>query len=78
MSNSQTPQDNSSQQSFKRQLPFSSMKPPFLAPGDYHRFAAEPRRRSDQEVEAIVVKSPVSLSYKAVLFSLNFAFLGFI
>ncbi|KAJ4724906.1 Transcription factor [Melia azedarach] len=58
MSNSQTPQDNSSQQSFKRQLPFSSMKPPFLAPGDYHRFAAEPRRRSDQEVEAIVVKSP--------------------
>lgn len=35
------------------------MKPPFLAPGgDYHRFAAEPHRRPDQEAEAIVVKSP--------------------
>ncbi|KAH9699523.1 transcription factor E2FB [Citrus sinensis] len=56
MSNSQTPQDSSA---FKRQLPFSAMKPPFLAPGgDYHRFAAEPHRRPDQEAEAIVVKSP--------------------
>lgn len=56
MSNSQTPQDSSA---FKRQLPFSAMKPPFLAPGgDYHRFAAEPHRRLDQEAEAIVVKSP--------------------
>lgn len=57
MSNSQTPQDSSA---FKRQLPFSAMKPPFLAPGgDYHRFAAEPHRRPDQEAEAIVVKSPL-------------------
>lgn len=56
MSNSQTPQDSSA---FKRQLPFSAMKPPFLAPGgDYHRFAAEPHRQPDQEAEAIVVKSP--------------------
>lgn len=56
MSNSQTPKDSSA---FKRQLPFSAMKPPFLAPGgDYHRFAAEPHRRPDQEAEAIVVKSP--------------------
>lgn len=56
MSNSQTPQDNST---FKRQLPFSAMKPPFLAPGgDYHRFAAEAHRRPDQEAEAIVVKTP--------------------
>lgn len=56
MSNSQTPQDSSA---FKRQLPFSAMKPPFLAPGgDYHRFAAEPHRLPDQEAEAIVVKSP--------------------
>lgn len=56
MSNSQTPKDSSA---FKRQLPFSAMKPPFLAPGgDYHRFAAEPHRLPDQEAEAIVVKSP--------------------
>ncbi|TXG73543.1 hypothetical protein EZV62_002122 [Acer yangbiense] len=44
--------------SFKRQLPFSSTKPPFLAPADYHRFPAEPRRRPDQQTEGIVVKSP--------------------
>ncbi|GAV66378.1 E2F_TDP domain-containing protein [Cephalotus follicularis] len=59
------PQERSMQQQqqhqpppLKRQLPFSSMKPPFAAPADYHRFSADPRRISDQEVEAIVVKSP--------------------
>lgn len=81
MSNSQTPQDSSA---FKRQLPFSAMKPPFLAPGgDYHRFAAEPHRRLDQEAEAIVVKSPVSFLFSSCFyflifcFCLCFTFLGF-
>ncbi|KAK0603762.1 hypothetical protein LWI29_008394 [Acer saccharum] len=60
MSNS-LPQNTSTQpleSSFKRKLPFSSTKPPFLAPADYHRFPAEPRRRPDQQTEGIVVKSP--------------------
>ncbi|KAK3205629.1 hypothetical protein Dsin_019675 [Dipteronia sinensis] len=60
MSNS-LPQNTSTQpldSSFKRQLPFSSTKPPFLAPADYHRFPAEQRRRPDQQTEGIVVKSP--------------------
>ncbi|KAG7010335.1 Transcription factor E2FB [Cucurbita argyrosperma subsp. argyrosperma] len=43
--------------SLKRQLPFSSMKPPFASPGDYHRFAPDPRL-ADQEADAIVVRSP--------------------
>ncbi|CAL0333955.1 unnamed protein product [Lupinus luteus] len=42
----------------KRQLPFSSMKPPFVSAGDYHRFAPERRRNAEQPAEAIVVKSP--------------------
>ncbi|GAU19995.1 hypothetical protein TSUD_273300 [Trifolium subterraneum] len=42
----------------KRQLPFSSMKPPFVASGDYHRFAPDHRRNLDHETEAIVVKTP--------------------
>ncbi|XP_022634279.1 transcription factor E2FB-like isoform X1 [Vigna radiata var. radiata] len=41
--------------SMKRQLPFSSMKPPFAAAGDYHRFAPDPRRI---DAEAVVVKTP--------------------
>ncbi|KAK4255285.1 hypothetical protein QN277_008300 [Acacia crassicarpa] len=44
--------------SMKRQLPFSSMKPSFVAPADYHRFAPDQRRPADQEAETIVVKSP--------------------
>ncbi|KAJ7001806.1 hypothetical protein NC653_012027 [Populus alba x Populus x berolinensis] len=40
-------------------LSFSSMKPPFLPPGDYHRFGDDQRRAvSDHEVEGIVVKPP--------------------
>ncbi|KAJ9188628.1 hypothetical protein P3X46_000008 [Hevea brasiliensis] len=65
MSNSQLPnpstrqpQQNAMQNPLKRQPPFSSMKPPFLAPGDYHRFSTEPRQVADHEVEAIVVKPP--------------------
>ncbi|KAF7805743.1 transcription factor E2FB-like [Senna tora] len=46
--------------SMKRQLPFSSMKPPFVAPADYHRFAPDHRPPADQEPETIVVKSPQS------------------
>ncbi|XP_024025052.1 transcription factor E2FB isoform X1 [Morus notabilis] len=43
----------------KRQLPFSSMKPPFSVPANYHRFGPDLRRlTSDQEDEAIIVKSP--------------------
>ena len=49
--------------SMKRQLPFSSMKPPFVAPGDYHRFAPDHRRASDQEAEVIVVKTPVRILF---------------
>ena len=45
--------------SMKRQLPFSSMKPPFAAAGDYHRFAPDHRRL---DAEAVVVKTPVSAS----------------
>ncbi|KAE9616772.1 hypothetical protein Lal_00034803 [Lupinus albus] len=44
--------------SMKRQLPFSSMKPLFVAAGDYHRFASERRRNVDQPPEALVVRSP--------------------
>ncbi|TKY67032.1 Transcription factor E2FB [Spatholobus suberectus] len=44
--------------SMKRQLPFSGMKPPFVAAGDYHRFAPDHRRSLEQEAEAIVVKTP--------------------
>ncbi|KAL5169661.1 Transcription factor E2FB [Glycine soja] len=47
--------------SMKRQLPFSSMKPPFVAAGDYHRFA--PDQRHDA-AEAIVVKTPTPVSGK--------------
>lgn len=48
--------------SMKRQLPFSSMKPPFAAAGDYHRFAPDHRRSLDLDAEAVVVKTPVSAS----------------
>ncbi|KAA8516795.1 hypothetical protein F0562_017095 [Nyssa sinensis] len=44
----------------KRHLPFSSMKPPFIPPEDYHRFSSGDTRRAtaDHETEAILVKSP--------------------
>ncbi|KAA8514969.1 hypothetical protein F0562_018244 [Nyssa sinensis] len=42
----------------KRQLPFTSMKPPFAAsPGGYHRFLSSEADRLPLEAEAIVVKS---------------------
>ncbi|XP_059659636.1 transcription factor E2FB-like [Cornus florida] len=47
------------QQPLKRQLPFTAMKPPFVAsPGDYHRFSSSEADRRPHESEAIVVKSP--------------------
>ncbi|KAJ1377159.1 Longin domain [Sesbania bispinosa] len=45
--------------SMKRQLSFSSMKPPFAAARDYHRFAPDQRRNPEQDTEAIVVKTPL-------------------
>ncbi|KAL3335896.1 hypothetical protein AABB24_031891 [Solanum stoloniferum] len=42
------------QQPSKRQLPFTSSKPPL---GDYHRFSTDPLHPSSQEPEGIVVKS---------------------
>ncbi|XP_021887509.1 transcription factor E2FB [Carica papaya] len=56
---SQSQSQSQSQPPLKRQLPFSSMKPPFSVPADYHRFSsAGTRRATDQEPEAVVVKSP--------------------
>lgn len=48
----------------------ASMKPPLVAPGEYHRFEpAESRGGPDQVSEAIVIKSSVSiLSVSAVNF----------
>ncbi|KAI4300581.1 hypothetical protein L6164_033940 [Bauhinia variegata] len=43
----------------KRHLAFAFTKPPFAPPDDYHNFsAADSRRATDQEAEAIVVRSP--------------------
>ncbi|KAF9676357.1 hypothetical protein SADUNF_Sadunf09G0130200 [Salix dunnii] len=70
MSNSQAPnnqtmkqpQQNSMQShapNRRQQFPFSSMKPQFLPPGDYHRFGVDQRRPvSDHEAEGIVAKPP--------------------
>ncbi|KAI9079276.1 hypothetical protein K1719_038761 [Acacia pycnantha] len=44
--------------SMNGQLPFSSMKLSFVALADYHRFAPDQRRPTDQEAETIVIKSP--------------------
>lgn len=54
------PPEQIAQPLLKRQLPFSSMKPPFSVPADYHRFDPDSRRlTSDQEAEAIIVKPPL-------------------
>ncbi|MBA0561878.1 hypothetical protein Golob_018673, partial [Gossypium lobatum] len=47
-------------QPIRRHLAFDSTKPPFAHPGDYHRFSSSNSRGIvvDQEVEAIVVRSP--------------------
>ncbi|KAL5574986.1 hypothetical protein UlMin_016685 [Ulmus minor] len=46
-------------QPLKRQLPFSSMKPLFSVPGDYHRFASDSHRLTDNETDSIIVKAPL-------------------
>ncbi|KAK2981560.1 hypothetical protein RJ640_008692 [Escallonia rubra] len=53
--NHPTDQIMPSHQPLKRQLPFTSMKPPF---GDYHRFPSPAFANRVQEPEAIVVKTP--------------------
>ncbi|KAK3025884.1 hypothetical protein RJ639_041681 [Escallonia herrerae] len=51
-------------QPMQRRLPFSSMKPPFVPPVDYHRFSTGPdstrnnAAAADHQPEAIIVKSP--------------------
>lgn len=63
---SESQQDSEQYPPSKRQYhpSVSSMKPPLVAPGEYHRFdAAETRGGGapDQVSEAIVIKSAVSL-----------------
>ncbi|GMH12180.1 hypothetical protein Nepgr_014021 [Nepenthes gracilis] len=52
--NAENQQSKRQQQPLKRQLPFTSMKPSFMPPPDYHRFSSEHRK---QDSEAIIVKS---------------------
>lgn len=61
----------------KRQhhLSLSSMKPPLVAPGEYHRFdAAETRGGggSDQVSDTIVIKSAVSFLVSIFSFVIRF------
>ncbi|KAK6152253.1 hypothetical protein DH2020_014888 [Rehmannia glutinosa] len=53
------PQQRTPPTMIRRQLPFSSMKPPFVPPDDYHRFSTPARAVADYLPEAIVVKSPL-------------------
>ncbi|XP_015868390.2 transcription factor E2FB isoform X2 [Ziziphus jujuba] len=57
--NSSVQPSNQIMQPLNRQLPFTCMKPPFSSPADYHRFAPDPRRLSENEPEGIVVKTPL-------------------
>lgn len=53
-----THQSQQQSQPLKRQLPFTSLKPPFVPPpGDYHRFS-DNRAPPISDPEAIVVKTP--------------------
>ncbi|XP_077235647.1 transcription factor E2FB-like [Tasmannia lanceolata] len=52
-------------QSLKRHIPFSSAKPPFVSPEDYHRFSSgEIRQPSGEDAEAIFVKSPLKRKHE--------------
>ncbi|KAL1345621.1 hypothetical protein HN51_019355 [Arachis hypogaea] len=42
----------------KRQVPLPSTKPPFAPPADYHRFATDHRTTSQNDADAIAVKTP--------------------
>ncbi|XP_017700050.1 transcription factor E2FB-like [Phoenix dactylifera] len=47
-------------QPLKRHLPFPSVRPPFVAPDEYHRFsAADCRPIADDVADALVVKTPL-------------------
>ncbi|KAI3461260.1 hypothetical protein Pfo_017923 [Paulownia fortunei] len=64
----QQPSPRPQQQTSRKQLPFTSMKPPFGGgggAGDYHHFAAADTQRSNQEFdETIVVKTLPPLKRK--------------
>lgn len=54
----------------RRHLPFATMKPPFVAPDDYHRFSTPGRAAAaaaDHLSEAVVIKSPVRLRISSCL-----------
>ncbi|KAK6926525.1 E2F/DP family, winged-helix DNA-binding domain [Dillenia turbinata] len=57
-------------QMLKRQLPFTSMKPPFAPPDDYHHFSSSDLSRvsSNHDADAIVVKSPLKRKSEATDF----------
>nr|CAC17702.1 transcription factor (E2F) [Oxybasis rubra] len=58
MSTPKATNHQSQPQPLKRQLPFTSMKPPFVpSPGDYHRFS-DNRAPPAPDPETIVVKTP--------------------
>ncbi|KAG1369735.1 transcription factor E2FA [Cocos nucifera] len=47
-------------QPLKRHLPFPSVRPPFVAPDEYHRFsAADCRRIADDVADTLAVKTPL-------------------
>ncbi|XXG73466.1 hypothetical protein AAC387_Pa07g2377 [Persea americana] len=60
-------------QTIRRHLPFSSSKPPFMLPGDYHRFPSggEARRLADEEGGAIVVKPTLKRKCKTENYELE-------
>ncbi|KAK6944101.1 E2F/DP family, winged-helix DNA-binding domain [Dillenia turbinata] len=59
VSSGQNQQTTTKTATIQRALPFSSIKPPFVPPHDYHQFSlGTPTKATDHEPEAIVVKSP--------------------
>ncbi|PPD74122.1 hypothetical protein GOBAR_DD28944 [Gossypium barbadense] len=57
----------------RRHLAFDSTKPPFVHPDDYHRFSSSNSRGivADQEVGAIVVRSPIKVLVCCTKLKLN-------
>lgn len=43
----------------KQYLPFSSSRPPFVTPDEYHKFDGR-QSAPDEMVDALVIKTPVS------------------
>ncbi|MQL89380.1 hypothetical protein Taro_021956 [Colocasia esculenta] len=49
-------------QPLRRHLPFPSSRPPFVSPGDYHRFSTGDNRQvTDEVTEVVVVRTPVQV-----------------